>query len=204
MKAGANTKQRTRRQAPRGKPEPAPAITPVTRDASGRWLPGHSPNPTGRPKRDAEIREAFQDLGADAIERVKQLMQSKDEQVAVAACRLALERGYGKPMQSVTVTPLAAAPDREISDPVEAAAVYAEIVSGTLDITTVRIAPSAAPQLEHTPAAVQTSALMPADTAAMPALVPVDPVVIAGRRARPMDEDMPEALRVWNKLGESA
>jgi len=175
----------------------APENTPVARDVNGRWLPGYSPNPAGRPKRDAEIREAFQDLGADAIERVKQLMQSKDEQVAVAACRLALERGYGKPMQSVTVTPLAPGPDREISDPVEAAAVYAEIVGGTLDIATVRIAPSAAPRLEH--AVAET---LPVHMSATP--TPVAPELIAARRARPMDEDMPDALAVWNKIGESA
>jgi hypothetical protein len=185
-------------------PETAPTNRAVTRDANGRWLPGHSPNPTGRPKRDAEIREAFQDLGAEAVERVQQLMRSKDETVAVAACRLALERGYGKPMQSVTVTPLAPAPDREVSDPLEAAQVYADVVGGRLELDTVRIAPAVRPQLEHAPTDALPAPSVQTSTQAAGPPVPAAPEVVEGRRARPMDDAMPDALRIWNKLGEPA
>lgn len=119
-----------------------PEKRPATRDANGRWLRGSSPNPGGRPKREAEIREAFQDLGAEAVERIRQLMRSTVEQVAVAACRLALERGYGKPAQQLTVEAKQPQAPPTITTAAEAAALYHQLMSGDLDVGLVEFAPS--------------------------------------------------------------
>lgn len=64
---------------------------------------GTSGNPTGRPKVAAEVRELAREHGPAAIVRLVELMSSKDEMVAIAACRAILDRGYGKPEQSLNL-----------------------------------------------------------------------------------------------------
>jgi hypothetical protein len=80
-----------------------PAITERSRDEQGRWLPGRSANPTGRTKVAAEVRELAREHGPAAIVRLVELMRSKDEMVAIAACRAILDRGYGKPESSLNL-----------------------------------------------------------------------------------------------------
>ena len=81
----------------------------------GRGRPfrkGQSGNPGGRPKVAPEVRELAKEHGPRAFARVIELMDSKDESLALAACKEVLNRAYGKSPQ-----PLA---DSEKPLPVEA------------------------------------------------------------------------------------
>lgn len=64
---------------------------------------GQSGNPRGRPKVDFEVREAARLYGQEAIEKLVELMRGEDQRVAQAAARDLLDRGFGKPAQSMTV-----------------------------------------------------------------------------------------------------
>ena len=64
---------------------------------------GKSGNPGGRPREVAEVRELAKKHGSAAIQRLVTLMSSDNERTAVAACEAILNRGYGRPAQSVTV-----------------------------------------------------------------------------------------------------
>src|ERR1019366_10013120 len=84
------------------------------RDARGKFLPGRSANPGGRPAIAAEIKTAFQAHGPAALKRLVALMGSEDEQVAVAACRAILDRAYGKPVQELSVSAAPVLPSEPI------------------------------------------------------------------------------------------
>jgi hypothetical protein len=75
-----------------------------TRHAGGRWIPGISGNPNGRPKVIAQVRDAARALTPKALERLEHLMDSFDEKIALAAVQEALSRGWGKPETSLAVT----------------------------------------------------------------------------------------------------
>jgi len=68
------------------------------------WKKGTSGNPAGR-KPDAaiaEIRDAAQVYGPEAIERLVYWMRHDDNpRASIAACSVLLDRGYGKAMQKV-------------------------------------------------------------------------------------------------------
>ncbi len=64
---------------------------------------GKSGNPGGRPKEVAEVRELAKKHGPAAIKRLVKLMASDNERTAVSACEALLNRGYGRPPQSVTL-----------------------------------------------------------------------------------------------------
>ena len=64
---------------------------------------GKSGNPGGRPKEVAEVRELAKKHGPEAIAKLVELMGSENERTAVAACEAILNRGYGRPAQSVTL-----------------------------------------------------------------------------------------------------
>jgi hypothetical protein len=70
------------------------------------WQPGIAPNPGGRPKIPAEVREAAMALTPKAIETLGKIME--DERVPpgvrVTACERILDRALGKPAQTVDVT----------------------------------------------------------------------------------------------------
>ena len=67
---------------------------------TGRFLKGHSGNPSGRPTMDA-IRELARKSGPAAIKRLERALKSKDDRVAITAAIALLDRGYGKPVQSI-------------------------------------------------------------------------------------------------------
>lgn len=72
------------------------------RDRNGRFLPGVSGNPNGRPKDDSVASRLFP-LVPKAIERIKQILdnpESTDRDVMKAA-EIVLDRVYGKAFQSV-------------------------------------------------------------------------------------------------------
>ena len=67
----------------------------------GGFQRGRSGNPGGRPKLPADIREAFKAKAPEALEVLTRCLQSDDERVAMMAAQAILDRGYGKPTQSI-------------------------------------------------------------------------------------------------------
>jgi hypothetical protein len=62
---------------------------------------GVSGNPGGRPKLPAEVREMFQARSQEALEVLIRCLQSDDDRIAMMAAQAILDRGYGKPVQSI-------------------------------------------------------------------------------------------------------
>ena len=54
-------------------------------------------------KSTVEIKDLARAYGVSAIERLGALLLSPDDRVAIAACQALLDRGYGKPRQSMDV-----------------------------------------------------------------------------------------------------
>ena len=81
------------------------------------------PNPGGRPKVVKEVAELARQYGPQAIEKMIHLMQNAaDERTQLAAAQALLDRGYGKPQQSMEVsgkadTPLTAVLNVSIGTP---------------------------------------------------------------------------------------
>ena len=72
------------------------------RGAKGRWLPGASPNPGGRPAALTEVRELARRHTAVAIAKlVKIAERGKSEMACIAAATALLDRGWGKPTQPI-------------------------------------------------------------------------------------------------------
>src|SRR6476659_7431097 len=67
----------------------------------GGFQRGRSGNPGGRPKLPADIREAFKAKAPQALEVLTRCLQSGDDRIAMMAAQAILDRGYGKPMQSI-------------------------------------------------------------------------------------------------------
>ncbi len=159
----------------------SPDNTTIPRDANGRWLKGGpSPNPNGKPARAHEIREAFQAVSLEALARLKQLMYSEDSSTAVQACRVILDRAWGRPEQAITLAPAVMMPIAPVVDATEAARVYA-IVCGdpNADLSQLKF-DTAPPQLEQAPNSEPP--VLPVLTAPSEAeLLPVEPNEIKSR-----------------------
>ena len=68
------------------------------------WKPGQSGNPGGRPKDIAEVRDLARQHTAVAIAALVEIAKSgKSESARVSAAEALLDRGYGRPAQSVTL-----------------------------------------------------------------------------------------------------
>ena len=79
--------------------------TSVAGDAKPwQFQKGKSGNAGGRPKVEGRIRKLAQKHSSAAIKRLAELMGSKNERVAVAACEAMLDRGIGKPRQAVEIS----------------------------------------------------------------------------------------------------
>lgn len=98
------------------------ATPKVERDENGRLKKGSILNPGGHPaKRDKLIghwvREQIEDLveGHKVIKRLVEIMEKdKNSIAAVAAAKLLLEYGYGKPAQRVEMTGADGEPLRQV------------------------------------------------------------------------------------------
>lgn len=65
---------------------------------------GQSGNPGGRPKEDAEVKALARASGPEAIEKLIELMRCDEKRTALAAAQALLDRGFGKPSQSVELS----------------------------------------------------------------------------------------------------
>lgn len=75
------------------------------RNAQGHWLPGQSPNPGGRKREVAEVRELARSHTKAAIETLAAIMENGDKDAArVAAAEALLNRGWGRAEQAVQVS----------------------------------------------------------------------------------------------------
>lgn len=90
---------------------------------------GESGNPGGRPKVALEVRELARTYGPRAITRLAELMDNpkSEPQTVIAAARALLDRGYGKPIQELEITPNKTRDARELSDDDLAAIVRGEM-----------------------------------------------------------------------------
>src|SRR5262245_57806464 len=75
----------------------------ANRTGNGRFAPGASGNPGGRPKLPAEMREIFQSKGLEAAEILVKHLHASEPMVSVAAAREMLDRAYGKATQQINV-----------------------------------------------------------------------------------------------------
>ena len=73
----------------------------ASRADKGRFAPGVSGNPGGRPTLPAEIKEMFQAKGPEALKVLTRCLQSGDDRIAMMAAQAILDRGYGRPTQSI-------------------------------------------------------------------------------------------------------
>lgn len=73
------------------------------RDEKGRWIKGQSANPSGRAKVVGDLREMARVHTPEALATLVEVMNDKSAPPAarVAAAGHVLDRGYGKPAQSM-------------------------------------------------------------------------------------------------------
>jgi hypothetical protein len=88
----------------------AMAIATQNRARSGRFLPGQSGNPGGRPKDEHRVAELARSYTLEAIDTLVELMRDgKDERVRGTAAQALLDRGWGKRRRSRWLRALRAA-----------------------------------------------------------------------------------------------
>lgn len=71
--------------------------------SNGRFQPGVTGNPGGRPKMPEELKTRLRDLGPKAVETLEHLLESEQERIRLAAAQTLLDRAYGKPSQEVAL-----------------------------------------------------------------------------------------------------
>jgi hypothetical protein len=77
-------------------------MTALTRRPNGTMLPGHTPNPGGRPRTAIEqIREKYGHRIPELIENLFELTRTGSESTKLAANRELLDRIIGKPQQVI-------------------------------------------------------------------------------------------------------
>lgn len=67
------------------------------------WVKGGpSPNPGGRPKAATALKQALEALAEDADKKLKRLLDSDDEKIALDAVRFLIDHVKGKARQEIT------------------------------------------------------------------------------------------------------
>ena len=74
------------------------------RQPNGRYLPGVTGNPGGRPKTAPDVKTALAAGSLAAAQRLVELVKSTDERVSLSASLAILDRVLGKPPASLEVT----------------------------------------------------------------------------------------------------
>lgn len=67
----------------------------------GKFLKGRSGNPGGRPKEIADVKALAREHGPAAVNRLVGWMESDNAKASVSAAQALLDRGYGKPAQTI-------------------------------------------------------------------------------------------------------
>jgi hypothetical protein len=76
----------------------------VVRLPGGRWAPGQSPNPGGRPKVAGAVRELARQHTQLALETLVEICEhGQSEAARIAAAVALLDRGWGRPTVAVEV-----------------------------------------------------------------------------------------------------
>jgi hypothetical protein len=86
----------------------------------GQFQKGKSGNPGGRPLVRGKVRELAQSKAPRAFKRLVELMESKDQRVAMAASNAVLDRAYGKPSAEERTASFAMRQVKTAADVVEA------------------------------------------------------------------------------------
>ncbi|MEJ1156646.1 DUF5681 domain-containing protein [Prosthecomicrobium sp. N25] len=73
------------------------------RNSAGRFLPGSSGNPGGRPKTPEEVKEMLQALTPKAVKALEAALCGNDPRLQVIAAVEILNRTLGRPHQSASV-----------------------------------------------------------------------------------------------------
>jgi erythromycin esterase-like protein len=77
------------------------------------WQKGKSGNPGGRPKEDSEVKDLARKYTKEAVTKLVEWMRSENPKASVSACQALLDRGFGKPAQSVDMKITDDRPDRD-------------------------------------------------------------------------------------------
>jgi uncharacterized protein DUF5681 len=70
----------------------------------GGFKPGQSGNPGGKPKGMAELQAMAREHGAASVKVLVEALKHKDSRIRILAAQTLLDRGYGKPQQSLEHT----------------------------------------------------------------------------------------------------
>lgn len=75
------------------------------RDAKGRFVKGHGESGAGRPKMPEDMKKAFRELAPDCCKVLCQIVNDESARHAdrIKAAEVILDRGFGKPVQSVDI-----------------------------------------------------------------------------------------------------
>ena len=78
---------------------------PANRTETGRFVPGQSGNPSGRPKRDEDLAALARTYSEDAIAALVSIVNDPKANASarISAANSLLDRGHGKPPQAVAI-----------------------------------------------------------------------------------------------------
>lgn len=71
---------------------------------AGRFVPGKSGNPGGRPKIPQDVKDAIRAACPKAVSVLVGLLDDKKSLIRLEAAKTLLDRGYGKPAQAQDIT----------------------------------------------------------------------------------------------------
>jgi hypothetical protein len=74
---------------------------PIKRGERGKWLPGQSANPSGKPKGIGELQALARSRTVYALARLSHIARRGTEGPAVRAAEILLDRGWGKAPQTI-------------------------------------------------------------------------------------------------------
>jgi hypothetical protein len=78
-------------------------VDTIARGPGGKFLAGQgSPNPGGISRSGHEVRTLAREHGVEAVQRLVELMRSDDGDLALRACIVLLDRGFGRPSIAIT------------------------------------------------------------------------------------------------------
>src|SRR5215831_20817886 len=93
----------------------------MARNELGRFVPGTSGNPGGRPKPPDGLKTRLAELSPRAVERLGELLDSDDERVRLEAAKAILDRHLGRPAIQADISLHRGADDSHIAALIEVA-----------------------------------------------------------------------------------